>query len=374
MKGVGATMRRVGWIGLALAAALLIPWLTMGSASAASHYIQMTITASPNPAPGTTVVLFTGTVTPVGGPFYGVVVEMSPVNGGACHARCEWSIPTLNSKMTFRVYDSSFGTPRKVTITVTACQPNDCMVVPATVTVQGPTDSMGLTYSPSGAISPGEHLHFTIRGSTNVGPVSADLQTKFLSGLAAPTNLSPGAQWSGPPYGYIDDGATLNRSSTYSFDSVVTAHVGGSVKVLLTPFNDPIANASGLPKTVILHVGPVPTPRPRPTPVPTHSPRPTAAPSLAAVTAAPSIDASLAPIPAASIPDASGPISAAPTDSTVAIIATSSSPGGSAVATAIGPSAGPPGPPGVVVVAALGSVTALAVAGLFATGRVRRPH
>jgi len=360
-------MRRAGWIGLVVAA-LLVPWLTMSSARAASHYVLLTIRAAPNPAAGTTVISYIGTATPIGGPFTNVRVTMSPINGGGCTYRCDWSYPSLTRKVTFQVWAAFSQGP--VWLDLTGCD-GTCLNARVSVTVRGPTDRMTLTYTPAGTIRPGERLHFTIHGSTDVGPVSTDLHTIFAAGLAAPTNLSPGAQWAGPPYGYIDDGATLNRTGSYSFDAVVTAHLGGSIKLIMTPFNDPISRATGVPNTVILHVGPPPTPKPKPTPMPTQRPRPTAVASAGA-DVSPSSDASATPMAGGSSDVGSTSSAAQPSDSSLAIVATAGPAASAEPSPTVRPTA-PSGAPGVVVVT-LGSLTGMAVVGLLAAARWRRLH
>jgi hypothetical protein len=260
-------------IGLGLVIAVLCAGLWSLPISAATPRIALTLTASPNPGIGTSPEAFIGTATPIGGSVKDVVLTMR-VGAYSCSpaANCQvsqfwvnFTYRTLSSKVTFRA-NGSFQS--KATLDVGSCNPQLCLSSPVSVTVQPPTLSASATYSPAGAIMPGENVRFTIHGSTNVGPLYADVQTTLGSGLAAPTGLSSGVMWSATTRA-IDDTLLLARTGEYSFYAVVTAALGSTVKFVLKTIADPNTLAPDTSRTVVFHVGPLATPTPRPTPRPT---------------------------------------------------------------------------------------------------------
>ena len=264
-------------------------FLSTGSAASATPYIQLSLSVSPNPVPGNTPVTVSGTATPVGGTFAGVEITLNSGSSGCAPAGCHadtahtyFDFATLTSKRSFSTLIQAGG-PTTYRVAVTLCNPNDCLNVPASVTLKGPTTNAKITYSPAGAIKPGSTLHFTVTGLVNVGPVQADVQTKFMSGLTDPTNVSGAGHWDPAPYDYIDAYVVLDKSASYTFDATVTAQVGSAIRLNLNLFAAPGSGAPDYVRKVSLLVGPTPTPTPHRTsvPIPTRRP-PTPAPTKSA--------------------------------------------------------------------------------------------
>ncbi len=306
-----------------VAAAVLLLASIPGPVVADTPYLVLTMVASPNPsgngdvnltpdAPGQNMVTLTGTITPVGGSFANVHLQMTtgypplectptPIcNRFEMTNAVTWIFPTIESKTTVTAYTEAM-TESTLHFDITGCTPNDCLVQNTTLVIQGPTMGVNLTYNPGGVILPGSMLHFTVTGSTNLPPLrDIDIHTQLPAGLGDPINLS-GGLWSPAPARYIDYLANLNPTSSYTFDAQVTAAVGTDLKVVLT-----LMGWTGLTKTVTLHVGPVSTPAPHPTSGPTAQPPQGGTPS-------PTISGSVEPIES-QMPSVTEPIftSAAP--------------------------------------------------------------
>jgi len=296
-----------------LASTLLLLGMGPIAAVAATPYLALTLVVSPNPAAPGTSVTFTGTVTPVDGTFSEVTVEMhtGSVPTSCAPAVCSinslyktasWTFATVNSKLT--VTAEAPAVDGTVSFTVAGCVPNDCLVQNATAVIQAPTVTINLAYSPSGVILPGDVLHFTVSGSTNAGPVDADLQAKLSAGLADPTSLSAGV-WNPAPARYIDFNTTLNLTSSYSFDSQVVAPTGGNVSITLTVYAQYALNGT-LTKTITLHVGPVATPSPQPTARQTAQPAPIASATPSHSSSPSSVPSATLSAPELSTPSAGG--------------------------------------------------------------------
>jgi hypothetical protein len=292
-------------IGLATVSFLVAASLWPTAVGAGNPHIALTLTASPNPAAASEPLTFTGTATPVGGTWNNVGITVETVAAQSCSApggSCNWDVahafftyPALTSKVTFSlVAPAAIG--RTVRVSISYCEP-DCLGLSASVTIQRATLSAGAACSPSGTIQPGATLHCTVTGTTNAGPIDADVQTKFVAGLADPTGLSPGAVWSPAPYRYIDYGTTLDLSASYVFDAKVTAAAGSSITIVLNIF--PVDSSNGsYTRTISFPVGstsptppPPPVGTPRPVPVATPTPEPTPTPSEsenASISASPS--------------------------------------------------------------------------------------
>lgn len=287
-----------------LAGFLLIAAAWPSPIASSTPYLSLKVVAKPNPvAPGVKVT-FTGTVTPIGGAFHSVALQMGPIGldgNDTCTpaANCSmdavrktvsWSMLEIASPMVVTATSTAPGS--FVGFTVTYCDPNDCLVQNATVTVNGPTLGGNISFSPSGVVMPGDVLHFTVKGSANVGPVTGvDVQTKLPAGFGDPTHLSSGGVWNPSPYRYIDYMTDLNLTKTYTFDSAVTAPLGTNLNVTLICW---WKSTKAFTKTITIHVGPVATATPRPTarPTPRATPKPppaTAAPTPAPTAALPSL-------------------------------------------------------------------------------------
>ncbi len=224
--------------GAAIALVTSIVWLAAALPAAAAHpTVTLTIKASPNPAATGAPITFTGTVAPSSGTPTNVRVHMESTatfSDGACEpaAYCEissfqptWTFPTLVSKTTI-----TFATVAKPGTTVRLYLDSDGVgctgTCPPSVTLIYPTVTPSFSWTADDQIVAGTTLHVTARASTNAGPINGNLHVDLPTGVDAPTNLSPGALYSGPPSHYIDDGLSLVPSAEYSFDVMVNAADG----------------------------------------------------------------------------------------------------------------------------------------------------
>lgn len=368
---------RIRTAGVLVFAVLLA--MPAGPVMADTPYLRTTTVASaPIAAPGTPET-FSGTLTPVGGTFYSVSVQIRTYasfddrGGPFCvPASCivddfrdtvRWDFPVVDQPISMSV--DTFAAPGKaVGFAVTYCDPNDCLVQNSSVTVQSPTVSVDIARSPTGTVMPGDTLHFTVSGSANAGPVGGDLQAKLSDGLADPTNVGCGT-WSPAPYRYVDCNTSLDLTQTYSFDTQVTAALGSDVTAQVNFY--PAFGVNGtLTKTLVIHVGASPTPTPRPTAAPTARP-PTPAPAT--------------PPPATPTPQPSPPESAfagSPSESAASTTEAATPPSTSVRSASAAPSqagqAAGGGPLSLPVLLIAGGAGGAAAAGVAAFAISRRRH
>jgi hypothetical protein len=272
---------RAGRILAALAGAILTLSVLTPVAGAAAPRVHLALSVSPSPSADGQEVVWTGTITPVGGTVATVSVHMEGLwyqySGGSsmivamgicapdpCTVSSQsgnayWTLTGVTAKRTITyTTPARAGTPIRLYVDGGAgCADSSC---PAAATIKVPTAAVSVAYSSSVyPVVPGATLHVTVTGTATAGPLEADLQALLGPGLDAPTAISPvTAVFSPPPSDYIDDGVTLNAGTpqTLTFDTVVTAALGANVTITGNIFPIGAAYAS---KALMIHVGPVKT-------------------------------------------------------------------------------------------------------------------
>lgn len=334
-----SSRRRASTVAVLATVALV---LSSAPAVAALPLISMTMSVSQSPAIDGTQVTWRSVVKPVRGTPTNLRLSMQSQwfslgngpSGGLCapEAFCTtdgrtgnptWVFPTLTAPVTL-TYETQSNSGATTSLYIESEGTGCSGTCPATAIIKVPTTSVQVSYVPgSTPILPGTTLHVTVKGTSTAGPMDADVQGRLSAGLEAPTEIVPAsAVYAPPPYNYIDDNVSLNRTATLKFDTVVTGAIGTTVSLTgsVFPVNSKYGNKSFTVKIKVGAMPPTPTPRPtsRATPKPTVGPTsaPTTAPasmpspsppadgespSSIASTSSPSEDASSAPASAASV-------------------------------------------------------------------------
>ena len=250
-------------------------------AGATTPKVHLTLSVASSPSVDGQQVVWTGTVTPVGGMVATVSVHMEGLwyqySGGSSmivamgicapdpctvdshSGNAYWTLTGVSSKRTITyTTPARAGTPIRLWVDGGAgCADSSC---PAAASIKVPTAAVSVAYTSSlYPVVPGATLHVTITGTATAGPLEADLQALLGPGLDAPTAIDPvTALYSPPPSDYIDDGVTLSAGApqTLTFDTVVTAALGANVTITGNIF--PIGAAYAT-KPLVIHVGPVKT-------------------------------------------------------------------------------------------------------------------
>jgi hypothetical protein len=256
--------------------AVLVIVAAVPVANASSPVVHLALSVAPNPSIDGQQVTWKGVVTPVGGTVATVSVHMEGawfsiglgVSTGTCApaASCHTDTSTGNAYWTLKAVS------RATTITYTTQARTGGTIrlyddggagcdtsCPATASLRPPTGSVSVGYTASGyPVMPGTTLHVRVTGTTDKGPLEADLQGLLGLGLADPTAIVPVGPVYSLSYRYMDDAVTLQAGvlSVLTFDTVVTAAVGTDVTLTGNLFPSGYTNRTS---TIKVHVGPVST-------------------------------------------------------------------------------------------------------------------
>lgn len=267
---------------LLAALALLLGAITPAPAAAVTPSVKLALSGAPNPVMDGQQVTWTGTVTPMNGTvatvrlhmeglwyqfsagtsFVVAVGECAPA--ASCHTdsrtgNAYWTLTNLTKAVKI-TYTTAARTNQVITLWDDGGAPCYGSTCPAKAKVVPPSTAVVVRWTADAyPVMPGTTLHVAITGSVNAGMVDVDLQGLLGAGLADPTAIVPDGLVYWPPGRYIDDGVTLAVGSpqTLTFDTVVTASVGGTVTLTGNVYPGAWANAASA--TVAIHVGPYTT-------------------------------------------------------------------------------------------------------------------
>ena len=218
--------------------------------SAAEPLARYTLTVSENPAAQSATIVYTGTITPIGGTISQLNLTLD-IPATSCTpapncsieaARVDWQLTNISSKVTITATRSGWS-GGVVTLYPTFGGGGCTGACPVTLRMVRPTPGVRLLYSGPSPITTGSVVHFTIVGSYDASPIETLLQVSLPAGFAAPTNLSAGAVWDAGSR-RVEGVVNADPAGSMTFDAQVTASIGTSLTVTARNFGYQVVQRS----------------------------------------------------------------------------------------------------------------------------------